>query len=60
MTESAGSTLEQITADEYPHLVEVGEHAMKSEYSVDREFEFGLDLILDALDRTAGARRIVD
>jgi len=53
MTESAGSTLEQGTADDYPHLVEVGEHAMKSEYSVDKEFEFGLDLILEALDRNS-------
>ena len=52
MTESTGSTLEQVTADDYPHLVEVGEHAMRSEYSVDKEFEFGLDLILEALERT--------
>ena len=53
MTESTGSILEQGTADEYPHLVEVGEHALKSEYSVDSEFEFGLELILDALDQNA-------
>jgi len=53
MTESPGSILDQITADQYPHLVEIGAHARRSEYSVDREFEFGLDLILDALDRTA-------
>jgi AcrR family transcriptional regulator len=53
MTESGGSILEQITTNEYPHLVEIGEHAMRTEYSFDNEFEFGLDLILDALDRTA-------
>jgi len=53
MTESTGSTLEQGTANDYPHLVEVGEHALKSEYSVDKEFEFGLDLILEALDQNA-------
>ena len=53
MTEPTGSTLDQGTADEYPHLVEVGEHAMKSEYSVDKEFEFGLDLIIEALDQNA-------
>ena len=52
-SESTGSKVEQITRDEYPHLVEIGEHALKSEYSVDAEFEFGLDLILDALDQTA-------
>ena len=52
VSESTGSNVEQITRDEYPHLVEIGEHALKSEYSVDTEFEFGLDLILDALDRS--------
>ena len=53
MSEPTGSTIEQVRPDEYPHLVEVGEHAMKSEYSVDKEFEFGLDLILEALDHNA-------
>jgi len=52
ITESTGSILEQVTMDEYPHLVEIGEHALRSEYSYDSEFEFGLDLILEALDRT--------
>ena len=49
VTEATGSLVEQITTDEYPHLLEIGEHALRSEYSVDIEFEFGLDLILDAL-----------
>jgi AcrR family transcriptional regulator len=53
MTESTGSIVEQSTAEQFPHLVEIGEHARRAEYSVDREFEFGLDLILDALDRRA-------
>ena len=53
MTESVGSVLEQITTNEFPHLDEMGDHAMRSEYSFDSEFEFGLDLILDALDQTA-------
>ena len=52
MTKSTGSTLEQDTMDQYPHLVEIGEHAMRSDYTVDKEFEFGLDLILEALERT--------
>jgi AcrR family transcriptional regulator len=51
MTESAESVPEQITTNEYPHLVEIEERALRSEYSFDREFEFGVDLILDALDR---------
>ena len=51
--ESAGSVLEQVTANQYPHLAEIGEHALRSPYSVDSEFAFGLDLILEALDQTA-------
>ena len=39
--------------DEYPHLVEIAQPARRSAYSFDNEFEFGLDLILDALDRAA-------
>jgi AcrR family transcriptional regulator len=53
MTESAGSILERAAMDEYPHLVEVAEHARVHGYSFDTEFEFGLELILDALERTA-------
>jgi AcrR family transcriptional regulator len=39
--------------DEFPNLAEVMEHARTSEYSVDTEFEYGMDLILDALERSA-------
>ena len=53
MPESVGSVLEQVTATRYPHLAEIGEHALRSPYSVDSEFAFGLDLILEALDQTA-------
>ena len=59
MAESTGSILEQITTDDYPYLVELGEHAMGSHYSVDKEFEFGLDLILEALGQNADTSRIV-
>jgi AcrR family transcriptional regulator len=52
-TESTRSMLEQITSNSYPHLVEVGEHALRHEYTFDSEFGYGLDLILDALDRAA-------
>ena len=34
----------------YPHVVEMGEHAMRGGYSLDGEFEFGLELILEGLD----------
>jgi hypothetical protein len=37
---------------EYPHLVEVvGGYVAKSGYDYATEFVFGLDLILDALDK---------
>ncbi len=52
-TESAAAVLEQATMAEYPHLAELAEHALGSVYSVDGEFRFGLDLILDALERAA-------
>ena len=39
-------------AGEYPHLAEmITEHAMKPGYDYSREFEFGLDLILEGLER---------
>jgi AcrR family transcriptional regulator len=56
ISESTASILEQITRDEYPYLVEMGEHALTTAYSFDSEFEFGLDLILDALERVVSAR----
>ena len=42
---------EQVTLSEYPNLAELGRRARESGYSVDREFAYGLDLILDALER---------
>ena len=49
----AQNILRQIPADEYPHLAEmIIEHAMKPGYDYTKEFEFGLDLILDALEET--------
>ena len=42
--------LRTIPADEYPHLREmVVDYAMKSGYDESADFEFGLDLILDAI-----------
>ena len=40
----------------YPHLAEfISEHAMKPGYSYGEEFEFGLDLVLDGLERVRDA-----
>ena len=47
----AESMMEQyFDADAYPHLLEfTTEHVMRPDYDFGTEFEFGLDLILDAL-----------
>jgi len=43
--------LQQMPADEYPHLAELTiDHVLQPGYSYSDEFEFGLDLILDGLD----------
>ena len=54
MTGSARSDLEETAKDEFPHLLEVGEHAVTSGFSLESEFEFGLELILDALRQHRG------
>jgi AcrR family transcriptional regulator len=44
-------------ADEYPHLAELTfEHVLKPGYDYGDSFEFGLDLIIDGLDRAAGGQ----
>jgi AcrR family transcriptional regulator len=42
---------EQTTMSEYPHLFAMYEHAQTFGYTFDGEFEFGLELILDGLER---------
>jgi hypothetical protein len=39
---------------EYPHLAEIAAHALGSPLSFDREFAHGLEVILTALEPTAG------
>jgi AcrR family transcriptional regulator len=48
-TESTGTA--QTTLNEYPHLAAMYEHAQELGHSFDGEFEFGLDLVLDGLER---------
>ena len=44
--------LAQSPADEYPHVAELTiEHVLQPGYDYGNEFEFGLDLILDGLER---------
>jgi len=53
--ELAESILRELPADEYPHLAEmIVEHALKPGYDYAEEFAFGLDLILDGLERLRG------
>jgi AcrR family transcriptional regulator len=48
----AGNILRQLSTSEYPHLAEmIAEHGMKPGYDYADEFGFGLDLILDGLER---------
>jgi AcrR family transcriptional regulator len=48
----AGSILDRLPADAYPHLREVIEdYVMKAGYHYEDEFAFGLELILDGLER---------
>lgn len=48
----ADTLLEQIPGDEFPHLTEmITDHALKPGYSYTEEFDTGLNLILDGLNR---------
>jgi AcrR family transcriptional regulator len=55
LAQAAESIRRQFSADEYPNLAEtITEHVTKSGYDFGDEFEFGLDLILDGLERLRG------
>lgn len=50
--EVAENILSQLPTETYPYFTEmIVEHAMKPGYAYANEFEFGLDLILDGLER---------
>ena len=52
LAEAAESMRRQFSADEYPHIAEtIAERVTKPGYDFATEFEFGLDLILDSLER---------
>lgn len=50
----AAATESDAFSTEYPHLAEVAEHALGSPFSFDGEFAHGLEVILTALEPTAG------
>ena len=54
VAEIAQSMLEPFPVNEYPNLVAfITEHAMKAGYDYGDEFEYGLGLILDGLERVS-------
>jgi AcrR family transcriptional regulator len=57
VAEVARGMLDGFPATEYPNLVEfITDHAMKPGYDYGAEFEYGLDLILDGLEKATDAR----
>lgn len=59
LEEVGKAILQQVPADEYPHLTEMMvEHALKPGYAYADEFEFGLELILDGLERVHDKRSV--
>jgi AcrR family transcriptional regulator len=55
VAEMAQGMLEPFPMDEYPNLVAfITEHAMKPGYDFGDEFEYGLDVTLDGLERAQG------
>lgn len=52
ITDMAGALLDPLPPESLPHLRElVAEHILQPGYAFSEEFEFGLELVLDALDR---------
>ena len=50
--EVAEALLERFRAEDYPYLVELTtEHVLQPGYGYDREFEFGLEVVLDGIER---------
>ena len=53
VAEVAEAMIQHHPLDGYPHLAEFStEHILKPDYDFGSEFQFGLDLILDALTRS--------
>ena len=56
MGELAEVMVDAFPVDAYPHLVELAtQHVLQPGYSFGNSFEFGLDLILDGLDRASNS-----
>lgn len=55
--ESAEAFLDAIPADRFPHVREITGHVLRHGYDPTADFDFGLNLILDSLERRLGAVR---
>ena len=55
--EMAQAILASIPAERYPYLHRMASHAMESGYDAEADFDFGLGLILDGLERILDASR---
>ncbi len=57
MEQLAAEVFEHFPVDKYRHLAEfTTEHVMQPGYDFADEFDFGLDLILDGLERAAASQ----
>lgn len=57
-SEAARMMMAQVPADQYPHLTEFTlEHVLQPGYDYGKEFEFGLNLILDGLEQKVRTTR---
>jgi AcrR family transcriptional regulator len=54
--EAARTWLPRLPPDTYPHLTEMAVHVMEGRYDGVPDFTFGLDLLLDGLERLLAAR----
>jgi AcrR family transcriptional regulator len=58
VAEVAAGMLQSFHPSEYPHLVEMMGHALEPGYDYLDEFEYGLDAILDGLERASESPRV--
>ncbi len=55
--EMAEAFLAAMPPEDYPHLHRMASHAMQTGYDAEADFDFGLEIILDGLERTLDAAR---
>jgi len=51
MVDEVRSALDHVAMIEFPHLVDMYQHALTFEYSLDDQFAYGLELVLDGIER---------